>query len=75
MLVLLYRFSVANGLRNYYGEETHDTAKLCQNMDKCFDCLIARNQIEGIKKRKSFFQPHTDLNDEHFKWLKNDFLK
>ena len=44
-------------------------------MDKFFDCLNVRNQIEDIKKRKSFLQPYTDLNDEHFKWLKNDFLQ
>ena len=59
--------TVANVLRNYYGEETHGTAKLCEYLEKFFDCLNARNQVEGIKKRKSFLHPHTDLNDEHFK--------
>ena len=44
-------------------------------MDKFCDCLNVRNQIEDIKKRKSFLQPYTNLNDEHFKWLKNDFLQ
>ena len=39
-----------------------------------FDCLNVRNQIEGIKKWKSFLQPYTNLNAKHFKWLKNDFL-
>ena len=31
--------TVANVLRNYYGEETHGTAKLCQCMDRFLDCL------------------------------------
>ena len=67
--------TVPNVLRNYYGEETHGTAELCEYMDKFFDCLNVRNQIEGVKKRKSFLQPYTNLNDERFKWLKNYFLQ
>ena len=66
--------TVPNVLRNYYGEETHGTAELCGYMDKFFDCLNVRNQIERVKKR-SFLQPYTNLNDERFKWLKNDFLQ
>ena len=67
--------TVANVIRNYYGEETHGTAKLRKYMDKFFDCLNVRNQIGGLKKRKSFLQPYTDLKDECFKWLKNNFLQ
>ena len=59
--------TVANVLRNYYGEETHGTVELSEYMDKFFDCLNARNQIEGVKNRKSFLQPYTNLNDEYFK--------
>ena len=67
--------TIANVLRNYYGEKTHVTAKLCEYMDKFFDCLNVRKQIKGVKKRKSFLQPYTDLNDERFKRLKSDFLQ
>ena len=44
-------------------------------MGKSFDCLNVRNQIKGLKKRKPFLQPYTDLNDKRFKWLKNDFFQ
>ena len=43
-------------------------------MDKLFDCFNFGNQVEAVKKRKSFLQPYTNLIDERFKWLKNDFL-
>lgn len=56
---------VANVLSNYYSEETHGTAELYEYMDKCFDCLNVRNQTEGVKKRKLFLQPYTNLNGEH----------
>ena len=46
--------TVAHVLKNYYGKETHGTAKLCEYMDKIFECLNVRNQIEGVKKMKSF---------------------
>ena len=48
----VFSSTVANVLRNYYGEEKHGAAKLCEYMDKCFDCLNVRNQIEDVKKRK-----------------------
>ena len=57
--------TAANVLRNYYGEEIHGTAKLCEYMDKLFDYSSVRNQIEGAKKRKPFLQSHTNLSDEH----------
>ena len=56
-----------NVLRNYYKEKTHCTAEFCEYMNKFFHCLNVRNQINGVKKRKSFLQPYTNLNDECFK--------
>ena len=44
-------------------------------MDNFFDCLNVRNKIEDVKKRNAFLQPYTNLNEERFKWLKNDFLQ
>ena len=46
--------TVAHVLKNYYGKETHGTAKLCEYMDKIFECLNVTNQIEGVKRMKSF---------------------
>ena len=43
-------------------------------MNKFFDCLSFGNQVEAVKKRKSFLQQYTNVIDECFKWLKNDFL-
>ena len=66
--------TVANVLRNYHGEETWH----CKDLwiyGQFFGCLNVRNQIEGVKKRKSFLKPYTNLNDERFKQLKNDFLQ
>ena len=64
-----------NVLRNYYKEKTHSTAEFCEYMNKFFHCLNVRNQINDVKKRKSFLQPYTNLNDECFKLFKNDFLQ
>ena len=50
--------TVANVPSNYYGEETHGTAKLSEYMDKFLDCLNTRNQIEGVKNVSHFFS-HT----------------
>ena len=30
-----------------------------------FDCLNVKNQTGGVKKRKLFLQPYTDLNGKH----------
>ena len=57
----VFNNTVANVLRNYYGKETHGTAKLCEYMDKFFDCLNVRNQIECVKKWKSFPQSYNNL--------------
>ena len=67
--------TVANVLRNSFGEKTNGAAELCEYMGKSCDCLNVRNEIESLKKRKSFLQPYTNLNDERFKWLKKDFLQ
>ena len=67
--------SVANILCEYYPQGTQATSELCDKMDKFFDCLNVRNQIEGIKKRKAFLEPYRDINDHRFEWLINVFLK
>ena len=66
--------SVANILFDYYPRQTHATAKLCQNMNKFFDCLNVRNQTEGQTSRNSNLLPYRFSNDPRFDWLQNDFL-
>ena len=67
--------TVANILKEYYPAETHGTSQLCENMDKFFDCLNVRNQLEGVKKRKPFLLPYRSVEDERFKWLEHCLLK
>ena len=67
--------SVSKLLQEYYPADTHGTADLCLFMDRFFDCLNVRNQSEGLKKRKPFLQPYTNVDDPRFDWLKNSFLK
>ena len=66
--------SVANVLYEYYPQEMHATAELCDFMDAFFDCLNVRNQVEGTKTRKEFLRPYRDIDDPRFNWLKKDFL-
>ena len=67
--------SVAKILREYYPQELHGTAELCEKMDKFFDYLNVRNEKESLVKRKHFLQPFQSTDDEKFYWLKNVFLK
>eukprot|EP00795_Rhopilema_esculentum_P010443 gene10443-19147_t len=52
-------------------ESMHATAVLCENMDRFFDSLNVRNQVEGVKKRKQFLLPYRkkfnqDVLEEYF---------
>ena len=67
--------TVANILRLYYPQDTQGTSELCEKVDKFFDCLNVRNQMEGIKKRKPFLEPYRSVNDPRFEWLENSFLR
>ena len=43
-------------------------------MDKVFDLLNIKNDIEHTTSIKEFLTPFTSSNDKRFKWLINDFL-
>ena len=60
-------------LYTYRGTECHGTAELCM-MDKYFDLLNIKNDIEHTTSIKEFLTPYTSPNDKRFKWLINDFL-
>lgn len=47
-------------LKNYYSEETHETATLCDLMNTFFYCLNSRCQNEGV------FKPLYSVDDEIF---------
>ena len=66
--------SVGKRLYTYHRPECHGTADLCMMMDKCFDLLNIKNDIEHTTSIKEFLKPFTSPNDKRFKWLINDFL-
>ena len=55
--------------------EASGTAEFCILMDTFFDCLNVRNKEEYKFKRKPNLKPYSDVNNERFSWLKNDFLR
>ena len=63
--------SVSKLLQEYYPAGTHGTADLCLFMDRFFYYLNVRKQSEGLKKRKPFLQPYTNVDDPRFDWLEN----
>ena len=67
--------TVAVILKNYYPEDTHETATLCDLMNTFFDCLNSRCQNEGLFKRNENLRPYYSADDERFNWLKDVFLK
>ena len=67
--------SVSKILQEYYPQEFHGTAELCEKIDKFFNCLNVRNQKEGLVKCKPFLQPFQSTYDGRFYWLENVFLK
>ena len=66
--------SVAAVLRSFYSGDTSATADFCDNIDKFFDCLNVRSCHEHERKRKNFLKPYVSIDDERFKWLKEEFL-
>ena len=68
------RESVGKHLYTYHGPECHGTADLCMMMDRFFDLLNIKNDIEHTTIIKEFLTPFTSPNDKRFKWLINDFL-
>ena len=66
--------SVGKHLYTYHGPECHGTADLCMMMDKLFDLLNIKNDIEHTSSIKEFLTPFTSPNDKRFKWHINDFL-
>ncbi|XP_022781299.1 uncharacterized protein LOC111322462 [Stylophora pistillata] len=65
--------SVSAVLKSFGPPESHGTAKLCEMVDKFFDCLNVRSLSEHQRKRKPFLALYSRRDDERFQWLL-DFL-
>ena len=59
----------------YATPKAKETAKLILLVDKFFDCCNTRSLNEGVQKRKPFLKPYTSVDDERFKFMKEEFLK
>ena len=66
--------TMAAVLTKFGAPEASATAKYCSMMDKFFDCLNVRSLQEHERKRKPLPAPYTDINDERFTFLENEFL-
>ena len=66
--------SVAVALRQVMADEASETSKLCEMMNKFFDCLNVRSLTEYKTRNKPDVKPYTDVNDERLDWLQTDFL-
>jgi len=66
--------SVSRVLKEYYPSGTYATSELCHNINRFFDCLNARNQVEYIKDRNEFCAPYRAVNDSRLNWLQHDFI-
>lgn len=62
-------------IRIFGNMRTLQTANYCKIFDSYFECLKVRSVSEHVRQRKPFLAPFTTENNEHFDWLKNQFLK
>lgn len=58
--------SVASVLKSFGPPEAAATAKLCEIVDKVFDCLNVCSTKEHRRKRKPFLAPYTSVNDQRY---------
>lgn len=70
--VLSYSVSVA--LHQVIEDEATETSKLCEMMNKFFDCMTVRSFNEHKMRNNPVIKPYTDVNDERLNWLQTDFL-
>lgn len=58
--------SVASVLKAFGPPEAAATAKLCEMVDRVFDCLNVRSSKEHKRKRKPDLAPYTSVNDPRY---------
>ena len=66
--------SMAVALRQLVGDEASETIKLCEMVNKFFDCMNVRSVTEHRHKNNANVKPYTDVNDERLDWLQSGFL-
>ena len=66
--------TMAAVLTKFGALEVSAIAKYCSMMDKFFDCFNVRSLQEHERKRKPLLAPYTDINDDRFTFLENEFL-
>ena len=66
--------TMAAVLTTFGAPEASATAKYFSMMDKFVDCLTVRSLEEYERKRKPLLAPYTDINDDRFTFLENEFL-
>ena len=71
MTSLLYNFKFI--LKEFGPPEASGTAEFCILMDTFFYCLDVQNKEEYKIKRRPNLKPYSDVNDERFSWLENEF--
>ena len=74
LVVQILSSSVGNIFKKSGPPEAPGTVEFCILIDTFFDCLNVRNKEEYKIKRKPNSKPYSDVNDERFSWLKNEFL-
>lgn len=58
---------MADALTYHDNDDTTETRVLIRLVDKFFDCLNVKNNLEAIKKRKDNRRAYTSSHDERFK--------
>ena len=70
-----FTFSQTKILQKFGTTEPYETAKFCQMLDQCFDCVNVRSLEKNQNKTKPFLKPYINENDEKFSWMMNQFLQ
>lgn len=65
--------TVANVLKDMNWENTTETVKFIEIMNKFFDVLNGAHSSQAIKQLKPDLAPYSEVNDERFEWLMKDF--
>ena len=66
--------TMATVLREFSSTDALATAQFCEMIDSFFDCFNVRSLKEGEYQRKEFLKPYTDVDDQRFQWLEEEFL-
>ena len=67
--------TVANAMEHTAGDQVRETVLFIRMMDKFFDIMNIKDVTEWQQKRKDNLRPFTNVGDERFDWLSNEFLQ